>query len=503
MSRIGVVLKIGEVRFMICNSKKTVGARVPPRWRLRVGMARTATASVLMGATCMLLLSTLTGCATDWNIHARPSTRVRRALSLVSPAVVRIDVVMRTFNNGVPESFRAIGSGVIIDRQGRVLTNFHVAGRARRIEITLADQGHVRGKLIGSDHWTDLALVQMDMKQIAAKHLSFRWATLGNSSQVQLGEPVMALGTPYGLARTVTRGIISNTDRYFNASTIDGYETGWFNNWLQTDAGINPGNSGGPLINLKGQVIGINTRGDPTATDLGFAIPINVAKSVIPSLLQYHRVTRSYIGVELQPLRDLNHFYKISGHDGVLIRSVDPDSPAASAGLQPQDILLSVNGHPTNCRFPEQLAAIRRFIADQKVHSTLTLLVDRPVSDSSGKLLDITVETQRLESAVSPQHGIPGWGIAVRNLTKPYLRNQRLPMIHGVLVTGVRPSSPADNADLQAGDIIERVNGTVIGGSRQLQNIVKALRKKKQSAAVLIRRGRSERTLVLSFAPTS
>ncbi len=487
---------------MIFNSNQVAAQKHLLCGRFCAGLPGTVTLRLLVAATCMFLLSTLTGCSTAWNIHAGPSSRVSRALSLVSPTVVRIDVVMRTFNNGVPESFRAIGSGVIIDRQGRVLTNFHVAGRARRIEITLADQEHVHGKLIGSDHWTDLALVQMDMKEIAAKHLSFRWASLGNSSRVQLGEPVMALGTPYGLARTVTRGIISNTDRYFNASTIDGYETGWFNNWLQTDAGINPGNSGGPLINLKGQVIGINTRGDPTATDLGFAIPINVARSVIPSLLKYHRVTRSYIGVELQPLRDLNHFYKISGHAGVLIRSVDPNSPAAKAGLQPQDILLSVNGHPTNCRFPEQLAAIRRFIAEQKVHSTLTLLIDRPVSGSSGKLMDITLKTQRLESAVSPQHGIEGWGIAVRNLTKPFLRNQRLPMIQGVLVTGVRPSSPADNADLQAGDIIERVNGIAIKGSRQLQTMVKVLKKKKQAAAVLIRRGRSERTLVISFSST-
>ncbi len=487
---------------MIFNSSKVVTQKYFIGGRFGAGLTGTVTLRLLVAATCIFLLSTLSGCSTAWNIHAGPSSRVSRALSLVSPAVVRIDVVMRTFNNGVPESFRAIGSGVIIDRQGQVLTNFHVAGRARRIEITLADQGHVHGKLIGSDHWTDLALVQMDMKEITAKHLSFRWAKLGNSSRVQLGEPVMALGTPYGLARTVTRGIISNTDRYFNASTIDGYETGWFNNWLQTDAGINPGNSGGPLINLKGQVIGINTRGDPTATDLGFAIPINVAKSVIPSLLKYHHVIRSYIGVELQPLRDLNRFYKISGHAGVLIRSVDPNSPAAGAGLQPQDILLSVNGHPTNCRFPEQLAAIRRFIAEQKVHSTLTLLIDRPVSGSRGKLLDITLKTQRLESAVSPQHGIEGWGIAVRNLTKPFLRNQRLPMIQGVLVTGVRSSSPADNADLQAGDIIERVNGIAIKGSRQLQTMVKVLRKKKQSAAVLIRRGRSERTLVISFSST-
>lgn len=450
---------------------------------------------------CLLVVAALGGCGTAWNMHAKPSSRVEYSLSIVSPAVVRIDVVMRTFNHGAPQSFRAIGSGVIIDRQGRVLTNFHVAGRARHIEVTLADQEHVHGKLIGSDHWTDLALVQMDMHEIAKKHLTFKWAALGNSAKVQLGEPVMALGTPYGLARTVTRGIISNTDRYFSATTIDGYETGWFNNWIQTDAAINPGNSGGPLINLRGQVIGINTRGDPEANNLGFAIPIDVAKSVIPSLLSNHRVTRSYVGIQLQPLQDLDRFYKISGHAGVLIRSVDPNSPASAGGIEPQDILLSVNGHPTNCRFPEELAAIRRFIADQPVHSPVTLLIDRPISGSSGKLLDIHVKTRRLQSAVSPQHGVAAWGIAVRNLTRPFLRAQRLPMLHGVLVTGVRPSSPADSADLQPGDIIMSVNGVAIINSRQLQLIVKNLKKQNKAAAVVIRRGRSERTVVISLSP--
>jgi serine protease Do len=398
----------------------------------------------------------------------------------------------------VATHFRAIGSGVIIDRQGRILTNFHVAGRARRIEVILADRQKIAARRIGADHWTDLALIQLDRREMKAKHVHFKWAELGNSSHVMLGQPVMAIGTPYGLARTVTRGIISNTDRFFNASTIDGYETGQFNNWLQTDAAINPGNSGGPLINLKGQVIGINTRGDPDANNLGFAIPINVARSVIPSLERYGRVYRSYIGINFQPLRDLHKFYHIGPGQGVLVRSVDPSSPARKAGVQPQDVVLAVNGHHTNCQFPEQLARIRNLIASQPIGSMLTLSIDRLNGNNQVQHLVIRVKTQRLESAIAPQHLISAWGIVVRNLTTTYLRESHLPMLKGVLVTSIRSDSPADRAGIEDGDIIVRVGSQVIANSKEMKAAALKVDKKDIPVAVVIRRGRTRRTLVFT-----
>ncbi len=449
------------------------------------------------------LIPQLGGCAATpaWMVNDKPSWRTRYALSHVSPAVVRINVVMRDFQNGVPENFRAIGSGVIIDKQGQVLTNFHVAGRARRIEIILPDQERVRAKLIGSDHWTDLALVQMDMAQIKARHLHFKWAALGNSSHVQLGQPVLAIGTPYGLSRTVTRGIISNTDRFFNATTIDGYETGWFNNWLQTDAAINPGNSGGPLINLRGHVIGINTRGDPTANNLGFAIPINVARRVIPSLLKHGKVSRSYIGLELEPMLGLSRFYHLPPGKGVLIRSVDHDSPASAAGVQALDVLLSVDGYATNCRFPEQISAVRRFIADHPIGSTLTLVLDRMSDGTVIKQKTLHIVSQRLESVISPRHQIKPWGIVVRNLTSAFLRQQQMKLISGVLVTSVQSGSIADNAGMQDGDIIRMVGSTRITSSMQLKAVADRMAKSSKPYAVVVKRGRSERTLV--FTPGS
>ena len=270
----------------------------------------------------------------------------------------------------------------------------------------LADQEHVRGKLIGSDHWTDLALVQMDMDEVHRKGLAFETANLGDSSAVSLGQPVMAVGTPYGLSRTVTSGIVSNTDRSFEEMTMDdGYETGWFNNWVQTDAAINPGNSGGPLINLRGEVVGINTRGISSGNNLGFAIPINVAKAVIKELQAHGKVTRSYIGVELQPLQDLEKHYELATNRGVLIRNVDDNSPAKAAGVQAEDILLAVNGTPVNARFPEQLAAVRKLISDFPLGSKLELTVQRNVVATSAMVTASALPAGAAGTTTAPATG--------------------------------------------------------------------------------------------------
>ena len=448
------------------------------------------------------------------HIDVRPSFAVRYATDRISPAVVQLDVVTENFVQGQSRPSRSIGSGVIIDKEGHVLTNFHVAGRAKRIEITLANQEHVRATLIGSDHWTDLALVQLDMDEIKRKHLDFQTATLGDSANVMLGEPVMAIGTPYGLSRTVTAGIVSQTDRAFDETNIDGYETGWFNNWIQTDAAINPGNSGGPLINLKGEVVGINTRGINEGNNLGFAIPIDTAKEVARELLAHKKVTRSYIGVTLQPLQDLEKFYDLPGNEGVLVANVEKDSPAEKAGLKPEDILLSVNGKAVNARFPEQLAAVRKLISDYPVGSTLQLSVRRgvrlasatapvpgaPVAPPPTSRVEptmISVTTDKLESVITEEKSIAAWGLTVRDLTRAYLRDARLPYMQGVLVTGTRAGSPADRATLRAGDIILRVNDKAITSTDILEAAVAEWQKTPGPVGVDITRDRSQYTFVI------
>jgi len=452
--------------------------------------------AALVTATCVGIL---TGC-TDApredpaKIDVRPSFPVRYATSQVSPAVVRIDVVTENFSRGQAHSDRSLGSGVIIDKEGHILTNFHVAGRAKRLDVTLFNQEHVRAKLIGSDHWTDLALIQLDLDEVQSKDLKFSFAQLGKSSDVMLGEPVMAVGTPFGLTRTVTAGIISNTDRYFDENTIEGYETGWFNNWLQMDAAINPGNSGGPLINNRGEVVGINTRGSRTGNSLGFAIPIDVARDVIREILARGKVTRSYIGAQLQPLQDLEKFYDIPGNKGVLVASVEKDSPAANAGMKSEDILLSVDDKPVNARFPEQLAAVRKLLSDYPVGALLRLKVHRPAMADPVSLEE---KTEKLESKVTEEKSNAAWGISIRDLTRAYLREQRLPPLQGVLITGTRPGSPSDTAQVHSDDIILKVDGKPVTSTEELEAAIAAWEKNPHPIGIVVRRDRATVELVI------
>src|SRR3954468_4153966 len=322
----------------------------------------------------------------------------------VFPAVVRLDVAQEIYSEGKRTLRRGIGSGVIIDSEGRILTNFHVAGRAAEIYVTLFNKERVPGKLVGDDHWTDLAIVQMDMETVKKRKIEFKHAELGTSGPLIPGQDVMAVGTPFGLARTMTLGVVSNNERTFypDRMTIDEYETGDFSNWIQMDTPINPGNSGGPLVDMTGKVVGINTRGG--GQNLNFAVPIDTAKEVIAKILasasadKKGRVDRSDLGIDLKPLQDLETFYAIDINKGVLVNSVDRGSPAAKAGVKTQDILLELNGKPVNVRFPEEVAAARKMIAELPVGTAVTLKLKR-----AGETLTVNATTEKLEGAVGEE----------------------------------------------------------------------------------------------------
>ena len=290
----------------------------------------------------------LGGCATTTQVDegdVDPPTSVQ-GLQRLLDAVVRIDVREVTYRGGSKQNIIGQGSGVIISPQGHILTNAHVVSNfAEEIRITLASLERVRGELLGWDHWTDLALLKMDMEELAKRGLTFTHAAFGDSDLLYPGQPVLAVGTPNGLTRTVTRGIISNTNRFFEgADHVRGYETGYFNTWLQTDAAINPGNSGGPLVTESGEIIGINTRAYLGANNLGFAVPAKTAQFVLAGLLQSEELVRSYVGIVLGPMQDLETFYNVEANEGALVESVDPGSPAANAGLLPGDILITLEG---------------------------------------------------------------------------------------------------------------------------------------------------------------
>ncbi|MCX6952475.1 MAG: PDZ domain-containing protein [Verrucomicrobia bacterium] len=295
----------------------------------------------------------------------------------------------------------------------------------------------------------------LDLAEVKRRGLKFAHAELGDSNKLFPGQEVYAVGTPHGLTRTVTRGIISNNNRYFEDTRgVNGYETGAFNTWLQTDAAINPGNSGGPLVTEDGKVIGISSRTYLGANNLGFAIPASTAKRVVEGLLKEGgEITRSYIGIVPKELQDLENFYSLALNTGMLINSVDPGSPAAKAGLRSGDILLTLNGAKVDGRFPEQLPPIQNLIANQPVGASLKLSVKR-----GPETREFTVVTEKLESRVGEEWALEKWGLSVRKVSRAYARENQLDDAGGVLVIGVQPGFPAANAGISRGDIVIKIN---------------------------------------------
>lgn len=454
----------------------------------------------------LILIALISGCATPPPPPPFPEATPQRIVQVtehVFPAVVRLDVAQEIYDQGKRTLRRGIGSGVIIDDQGHILTNFHVAGRAAEINVTLWNKERVPARLIGDDHWTDLAVVQLDMNDIRQRNISFAHAELGSSQDLKVGQDVIAIGTPFGLTRTMTLGIVSNTERTFypQQQKIDDYETGVFNNWIQMDTPIAPGNSGGPLVDLNGKVVGINTRGIQ-GQSLNFAIPIDTAKRVIAEILasatpeKKGRVVRADIGVDLKPLQDLETYYEIDINKGVLINSVDRGSPAALAGLRPQDIILSIDGQPTNARFPEEIAPLRQRIADLPIGKEVTVQVLR-----AGKPMQFTLKTVKLESAVGEEREAKAWGLSIGDVTRAYANSRQLDDDRGVVVTSLTRGYPADKAELETGDVIRSINGQPVEDLDAFMTLFNASVQAKEPMVLLkITRGRGERDAVLKVS---
>ena len=408
----------------------------------------------------LLAIALAIGCAA----HAPPyppatPQAVTNVTNALFPAVVRIDVKQETYSEGKRKLQAGIGSGVIIDNQGHILTNYHVAGRAAEIYVTLSNRERLPARLVGDDHWTDLAVLQMDIDTLKSKNVPFNSATLGDSNTLLPGQDVMAIGTPFGFARTLTLGVVSNIDRTFypERQRIDQYETGDFANWIQMDTPINPGHSGGPLVDMTAKVVGINPRGG--GQNLNFAIPINIAKEVVAKILATAtptakgRVDRSDLGLDLKPLQGFEQFYSLDINQGVLIEGVDRASPAAKAGVHPQDIMLQLNGQPTNARFPEEIAPLRKRVADLPIASEVTLTLKR-----ADQIIHRSMNTEKLQSSVGDEREFKAWGLSVRDITRAYANARQLDDDNGVLITSLNPGFPAAKAQLQPGDVISRIN---------------------------------------------
>lgn len=453
----------------------------------------------------LLVCLIVTGCSNPKLTEPYPSATPEAVVAVtqkVFPAVVRLDVAAEMYREGKRDLARGIGSGVIIDDQGRILTNYHVAGRAAEIYITLANKERVPARLIGDDHWTDLAIVQLDMDVVKARGISFNFAELGTSDTLVPGQDVMAIGTPFGLARTCTLGVVSNNDRTFypDRMEINGYETGDFSNWIQMDTPINPGNSGGPLVDMTGKIVGINTRGG--GQNLNFAVPIDTAKQVVAAILasatpeKKGKVTRSDLGLEFKPLQDLESFYNIDINKGVLVNNVERNSPAYKAGVRTSDILLEINKKPVNARFPEEIAAVRKTIADIAVGQPTELTVRR-----GGETKTFTAVTQKLESQLGEENQAKTWGLSVRDVTNRFANERQLDDDQGVWITTLSPGYPAAKAELMVGDVIRSVNMKPVTDLETFVKLYEASIKNKDPRVLIeVSRNRGRQTMVLKIS---
>ncbi len=374
----------------------------------------------------------------------------------VMPALVHIQPVIKNYNTGELEKQAVIGSGIIFHPDGYVVTNYHVAGKAERIICTLNDKEQVTAEYVGGDPLTDVAVIKLHLDDYEG-HIAV--AEFGNSDSIQVGQFVLAMGSPLSLSRSVSEGVISTKDRYFSPDVHlpSGERTGRYNLWIQTDAAINPGNSGGPLVDLTGQVIGINSRATLFANNIGFAIPINVVKKVTESILKNGEVVRSWIGIHCQALQELEEFFKTDRDEGVLVSSIDPGSPAEKSFLHAGDIILEVDGEPVSARFYEELPAFYDKIAQYPPGTELPLKVLR-----NDQIYSFKVTTEKLGALQGEDFEAKDWGFTIKAITGQMQIENNLEDTIGVISAGVKPGGPADMAGLRPDDVIKKINQTNI-----------------------------------------
>ncbi|MGE3956282.1 MAG: trypsin-like peptidase domain-containing protein [Vicinamibacterales bacterium] len=388
----------------------------------------------------------------------------------INPAVVNIDATSsgavaeaRRRRSGLlpdsPEMFeaprreaprRGAGSGFIIDADGSILTNNHVIDGAERILVKLSDGRSLRARVIGADPDTDIALLKVDGQN------GLPVAPLGDSTSLRMGEWVCAIGNPLGYEHSVTVGVVSYLGRKLFDTSLDDY--------IQTDAAINFGNSGGPLINARGEVIGINAAISSRASNIGFAVPINGAKAILPQLKTRGRVSRGYVGITLRDLDpDLQRSLNIPVSRGAVIQDVTDGSPGARAGLRPYDVVVSFEGvpvatddeliHEISSRAPGSTADMR-VVRDAREFTATVKLTERPAREGGAR------RREAEPRSTSPPPGPEGLlGLTVRDLDAAAFNRLRLPAAtRGVLIARVDPVGPASDAEVQRGTVLMEIN---------------------------------------------
>jgi len=369
----------------------------------------------------------------------------------------------------------SLGTGFAISADGYIITNDHVVAEVDKIEVHFMEGEVLEAEVVGRDPKTDLALIRVETDE------ELPFLPLGDSDSVRPGDWVVAIGNPFGLAHTVTAGIVSAKHRVINTDP----DPRRFDDFIQTDAAINPGNSGGPLINMKGEVIGIATAINPRANTIGFAVPVNIAKQILPQLRATGRVSRGWLGVYIQAIdEDTAELMGLKDRKGALVSKVEPDAPAAKAGIERGDVIVEFDGQPV-----DEMDQLPRIVAATPVGSKIEVKALR-----KGKKKSFSVEIGELEPgervASTTQEELPGaYGLHVQNITPDVAKHLDLADLEGVLITTVEPGSTAEEAGLRRGDVILEVNQEAVS---EVGAFTTAMKNSEKGALLLVRRGNAE-----------
>ncbi|HEY8517555.1 MAG TPA: DegQ family serine endoprotease [Candidatus Binatia bacterium] len=450
---------------------------------------RFASMRAILTTACTIALALLAGNATAAGGGFAGLPDFTEVAKRVSPSVVNLSVTAnvgpaalphdeffeRFFGGQLPRTTRSLGSGFILTSDGYIATNAHVVDRASKITVRLANKEEYPARVVGVDPKTDVALIKINPRE------PLQPVELGDSSSLEVGEWVMAIGSPFGLEQTVTVGVVSAKERVLGAGPYDDF--------IQTDAAINPGNSGGPLVDSSGRVVGINTAISSRSggnDGIGFAIPIGLAKNILDQLRTTGRVRRGWLGVGIQDVTpDLAASFDLDEAHGALVASIAPGGPAERAGMRRGDVIVEYDGRPI--KDSHELPAL---VAETPVGRSARVVVIR---DGRRRVLEVDVaelpeEPERRLSAVDDTDAGADakFGFAAADITPQLARRRGLARNSGVVVTAVDPYGPAAEAGLRPGDIVREVNRRPVRSTRELQD---ALRQSDRDALLLVQRG--------------
>jgi Do/DeqQ family serine protease len=415
-----------------------------------------------------------------------------RAVRKASPAVVNISTAYETRARANPfagfgspffdEFFKdfldprlerrrehtSLGSGVIIDgERGLILTNAHVIQRSGTIKVVLQDEREYEARIIGADPDSDLAVLKIDPREKLPS------IPMGSSDDLMIGETVIAIGNPFGFSHTVTTGVISALNRSIRT------DERVFQDFIQIDASINPGNSGGPLLNINGELIGINTAIYAKAQGIGFAIPINKARRTVADLIQYGEVKQAWTGLVVQEMDEkIIQYLKYPGRKGVMVKAVEPESPAQRAGLREGDVLLGL-GNRKMAGLDDYLSASKAAVAGDPLEIQIW---------RGGRTQTVSVKTSEFPIERADQLAWSLLGIKVEDLTPKNRRDFRIAAREGVLITEIRPGSQLARIGVKPGDLLRQIDESGIATHDEFRKVVVKVRQK-PSLVLLIQRG--------------